>query len=90
MSWYKAIADNTAIGDHFESLWFAKGSPKDAALFGIRDVRHMHYEYYFNPEAALLDPDFVRKVAIPCDTPDIHERGLILLVGDHYKASGSD
>jgi len=90
MPWYRAIDNDTAIHEHSYAIWHAHGSPMDAALFGIHDVRHMKYEYYFNPEAALLDPHFVQRVARPCDAPDIRGRGLVLLVGDQRKAGGSD
>jgi hypothetical protein len=90
MPWYRTIVDDTAIADHFYSVWLAKGSPKDAALFGIKDARHMKYEYYFNPEAALLDLDFVQRVARQCDTPDIRGRGLVLVVGHQNKLGGND
>jgi hypothetical protein len=86
MPWYRAIDDSTATRDHFEATWHAHGGPTDAALFGIRDPRHMKFEYYFSPEAALLDPDLVRRVAHPCDAPDISGRGLFLLVGDQLSA----
>jgi len=90
MSWYRAIENDTAIGKHFEAIWHAHGRPTDAALFGIHDVRHMKFEYYFNPEAAVLDSHFVQRVARPCDAPDIQGRGLVLVVGDQRKAGGSD
>jgi len=88
MPWYRAIGPTTSIADYFESVWLAKGSPKDAALFGIRDVRHMQYEYYFNPQAASLDRDFISKYTQECPRPDISGRGLVLVVGDQNNALG--
>jgi hypothetical protein len=90
MPWFRAIHGDTSIADLFLSIWRASGGPQNALLFGIRDPRHMQYEYYFNPEAALLDPEFVRNVATQCDPPNIQERGLILVVGPPNKAAGDD
>lgn len=90
MPWYRAIHSTTAIRDQFEEIWLANGSPPNVKLFGIYNPLHMQYEYYFNPESVQFAPDFVCKVALPCDTPDIQEHGLIPLVGNHYKATGND
>lgn len=89
MTWYRAVCQDASIVEEFKSIWIDKGGPQNALLFGTRDPRHMQFEYYFNPEAVALAPDFVRKVGHPCDTPDIQGHGLVLVVGPPNKAMGN-
>ncbi len=82
MPWYRAISSNSGLQDEFENIWFTNGGPKDAALFGIYDLRHRMTELYFNPGAARIAAQLVTSYAEECPPPDIQARGLVLLVGD--------
>jgi hypothetical protein len=80
MAWYRAISSDWVIQDEFEKIWFAIGGPKDAALFGLRDIGNKVTEFYFNPAAAQIAPHLVATYAQEC--PDQNIRSLVLLVGD--------
>ncbi len=87
MPWYKAISDNFGLQDEFEKIWFASGGPKDAALFGIHDIRHRKTEFYFNPAAVRIASQLVTNYAQECPPPDI--QALVLLVGDQSITEGN-
>ena len=87
MPWYRAISGNFAIQDEFEKVWFANGGPKDAALFGIHDIRHGQTEFYFNPGAARIATQLVTNYAQECPPQDVHS--LVLLVGDQSITEGN-
>lgn len=88
MPWYRAISNNFGLQDEFEKIWFANSGPKDAALFGIHDIRHRMTEFYFNPGAARIAPRLVASYAQECPPPDI--QALVLLVGDQSITEGND
>ena len=81
VSWYKVSRTDWIVQDEFESAWLSNGGPRDAALFGQRNVQARKTDFYFTPAAAERFPELLsRYEAVACSRPNVSE--LALLVGD--------
>jgi hypothetical protein len=69
-----------ALQNDFETLFTINGAPKDAALFGSKDVEHCFF--YFSPAAVKIAGGLIQHFGgLPSPPPFEDERTPLLLVG---------
>lgn len=69
-----------ALQNDFETLFTINGAPKEAALFGSKDVEHCFF--YFSPGAVAIGRGLIQHFGgIPCPSLTEVEHTPLLLVG---------
>ena len=69
-----------ALQNDFERLFTKNGAPKNAALFGSKEVEH--HSYYFSPGAVAIAGGLIQHFGgVPSPPPNEDECTPLLLVG---------